>query len=207
MTDHPPQDSPLDSPLGSPLGTALRDRVRDEHPDLDQLVRVATLRGTRIRRVRRAGASLAAVAGVAVVAVAGAQLTGSEASSDSMTPIASDPTAAPTTSPSPTAPSSAATESPVPPKGAPVYVFAPGWRCDDPADEKFGCTNGDQGVGVNWRPAGERNDYLDPGKADVLPGVHTYVSEVHGKWFATVAPVEGTTQASVNEVGAHLVWR
>lgn len=69
MTDHD-RDADL-------LGNALHERVRDERPDLDDLVAGATRAGTRIRRRRRAGASLAAVAGVATIALLGSQLTGS----------------------------------------------------------------------------------------------------------------------------------
>ena len=34
------------------LTTALRDRVRDEHPDVDHLIRVSTLAGTRLLKAQ-----------------------------------------------------------------------------------------------------------------------------------------------------------
>lgn len=39
-----------------------------------------------------------------------------------------------------------------------------------------------------------------------MDDVHTWVSEVHGEFFATVAPVPGATQEQVDQVGAALVW-
>ena len=184
----------------TPFGTALDDRVRDEHPDVDELIRVSASRGTRIRRRRRAVASLAIVAGAAAVALTGSQLTGPGGATGRDPGFVAEPTASPTTpQESPT--------TPVPPPGATVvFVDAPGWQCSEPADEKFICSQGKGSVIVNWRPGDERSFYLDPDKADVLTDVHTYVSDVHGQWFATVAPVPGTTQAQVDEVGAALVW-
>lgn len=91
--------------------------------------------------------------------------------------------------------------------GSPVTVTAPGWTCTPPADEKFGCTRGATTVTVDWRPAREHSAYLDPGKADVLPDVHTFVSDVHGQWFATVAPSPGAGQADVDAIGHALSWR
>lgn len=183
MTDH------------TPLGTALHERVRDELPDFDELVRVSTLSGTRIRRRRRVGAVLAGTAGVAAVVVGIAALQGSDPVAGRQDPIASDPT--------PTTPAPA----PELPRGAaPVSVDAPGWKCNKPMDEKFMCGKGDAWVVVNWRGAADHDAYLKPGKADALDGVHTFVSDVHGEWFATVAPAKGTTQAEVDEVGNGLVW-
>lgn len=180
----------------TPFGTALHERVRDEHPDLERLIRSSAAAGGRIRRRRQAGAALAGVAGVAAVVVGVAALQGSDGTASEQPPVADDPT--PTAAPSPT---------PTPPKGAgPVFVDAPGWDCNRPADEKFMCGKQGAYVVVNWREAAEHDDYLDPGKADALDGVHTFVSDVHGAWFATVAPAKGTTQAEVDEVGAGLVW-
>ncbi|WP_243059945.1 hypothetical protein [Nocardioides sp. SR21] len=186
MTDH-----------DSTLGAALRERVSDEQPDLDELVRLSSRSGARIRRRRRVGAVLAGTAGVAAVVVGVAALQGSDPVAGDQAPIASDPT------PTPPPP----TESPVLPKGAaPVSVDAPGWTCNRPMDEKFMCGKDDAWVVVNWREAADHDAYLDPGKADSLDGVHTFVSGVHGEWFATVAPAKGTTQAEVDEVGNGLVW-
>jgi hypothetical protein len=188
MTDHLPG-----------LDTALRDRVADEHPDLDQLIRVSTRAGTRMRRRRSLAASLGGVAaGVAVAGIVAASLGGSARTTGSEPGLASEPTPTPT----PTASASAIPEL----TGAPVIVLAPGWECSEPADEKFACAKGEALVSVNWRPAAEREAYLDPGTADVLAGVHTFVSKAHGRFFATVAPTPGTTQAQVDEVGLALTW-
>lgn len=205
----------------TPFGTALHDRVRDEHPDLDELVRSSTAVGTRIRRRRQAGLALAAAAGVAVVAVGVAALQGPDRTTSDGVPIADQPTAAAPT---------AALDEPEDPitlaqlqdqleklagmsrhnaealADAPVQVTAEGWRCNEPADEKYMCGKDGAFVVVNWRDAASHDDYLDPGKADTLDGVHTFVSDVHGAWFATVGPAQGTTQAEVDEVGASLVW-
>ena len=60
------------------FGTALHDRVRDEHPDLDQLIRVSTRAGTRLRRRRTpASRSPARRPQRAAVAIVGASLGGS----------------------------------------------------------------------------------------------------------------------------------
>lgn len=183
----------------TPIGLALHDRVRDEHPDLEELVRSSTAAGGRIRRRRQAGAALAGVAGIAVVTTGVAALQGSERPAGEQLPVASEAT---TTAPTPTP-----TQDPDPAGGAaPVSVDAPGWDCTRPRDEKFVCSSDGATVVVNWRPAESHADYQDPDKADSLRGVHTFVSEIHGPWFATVAPALGTTQAEVDEVGARLVW-
>jgi hypothetical protein len=185
------------------LSTALHERVHDEHPDLDGLVRASTRAGGRIRRRRRVGAALAGAAGIAAVAVLVSQL-GSGATTRTEPGSASQPTATPTASamvhstPPPRLDAR-------PPKGdtdAPVRVEAAGWDCDRPMDEKFICTNGRTSVVVNWRAAEEHADYLDPDKA----GDQTFVSEVHGLFFATVAGTPTTARADVQQVGAGLVW-
>jgi hypothetical protein len=194
------------------FGTALHDRVRDEHPDLDELIRISSRRGTRLRRRRRIGGGVAAVVGVAVVAVVGGQLTGPD------TTTGGEPGFA--TQPSPSGPSSAEArrrereldrlarnaQMRANMLRAPVRVYAPGWRCDQPADGRITCTKGGASVAVIWRDRATRPDFLDPAKADVLDDVHTFVSEVHGPFFAVVTPAPGTTQAEVNQVGAGLVW-
>lgn len=189
MNDHDP----------TTFGAALHERVRDEQPDFDELVRVSTRSGTRIRRRRQIGAVLAGTAGVAAVVVGIAALQGSEPVAGEQAPLASEPTPTPTPTPTP-APD-------VPKDVAPVSVDAAGWTCDQPMDEKFTCAKGGALVVVTWRDAAGRPGYLDPEKADVLPDVHTFVSKVHGAVFVTVAPSPGTTQADVDEVGAALVWR
>ncbi|GAB6985888.1 hypothetical protein [Nocardioides pyridinolyticus] len=203
----------------TPFGTALHERVRDEHPDLDRLVRSSTAAGTRLRRRRQAGLALAAAAGVAVVAVGVAALQGPGRTTSDGLPIATQPTSAPVTEPDTaqdrSTPSgreseleklSADASRQAQLLGAPVRVTAEGWECDQPADEKYTCSKVGAFVVVNWRDAASHDDYLDPGKADVLDGVHTFVSDVHGQLFATVAPAQGTTQAEVDEVGASLLW-
>ncbi|SFC79032.1 hypothetical protein SAMN04487968_111108 [Nocardioides terrae] len=77
------------------IGTALRDRVADVHPDLDRLVAASTRAGTRIRRRRTAGVSLASALAVAAVAVVATQIAGGgqTRSVDPSVPIASEPTA------------------------------------------------------------------------------------------------------------------
>ncbi|WP_182526713.1 hypothetical protein [Nocardioides dongkuii] len=203
------------------LGTALHDRVRDERPDLDRLVAGAARAGSRIRRRRRAGASLAAVVGVATVALLGSQLTGGSSGTAGGGPgFAGQPSASTTPTPS-TGPLSLRADLQVRPQDltamenaedgrpqtpVPVRVDAPGWRCGPPADEKLACESGSAVVTVTVRPASNRASYLDPAKADVVPGVPTFVSDVHGRFFATVAPGPGATQAQVDAVGAGLVW-
>lgn len=186
MTDHDP----------TPFGAALHERVRDEQPDFDELVRVSTTTGARIRRRRRAGAALAGVAGITAVVVGVAALQGSDPVAGEQAPIASEPT--------PSAP--APTPEPTPKNAVPVHVEAAGWKCKKPMDEKFMCDKDGAYVVVNWRAAADHDAYLRPGKADTLDGVHTFVSDVHGEWFATVSPAQGTTQAEVDEVGNGLVW-
>ncbi len=85
---------------------------------------------------------------------------------------------------------------------APVHVDSPAWRCDDPADEKFICSQGGASVVVNWRPAAAWDDYQSSAKA----GWETFVSDVHGDFFATVVPGQAATRAQVIEVGEALVW-
>ena len=207
----------------TPFGTALHERVRDEHLDLDRLVRESVSAGTRIRRRRRIGVAVATAAGVVAVATGGALLAGSEGGTTRGEPgFASQPPVA-AASLSTSAASTHAEERAQAREQArremraharavralqtaPVYVDSPDWRCDQPADEKFTCAQGDATVIVNWRPADYRPGFLDPGKADVLDDVHTWVSEAHGGHFATVAPTPGSTQAQVDDVGRSLVW-
>jgi len=180
------------------LSSALHERVADEHPDLDHLVRVSTRTGARLRRRRTAAVCAGAVvASAAVVGIAGS-LAGSGGTPAAGPGVAADPT--------PTPPPPSPTAELVPAQTSPVRLDLPGWRCDDPADEKFSCTKHGAIVTITWRPAADRAAYLDPGKADVLPGVHTFVSRVHGPFFVTVAPAPGTTQEQVDQVGSGLAW-
>lgn len=197
----------------TPFGTALHDRVRDEHPDLDELVRSSTATGLRIRRRRQVGAVVLAAAGVTAVAVGVGALQGPDGTTSDGVPIANQPTSAPPTANvneagelSRLAELSQDTSREDQLMKTPVHVTADGWGCTEPADEKYICTRQGAGVTVSWRPAADHQAYLDPGKADVMDDVHTFVSDVRGRWFATVAPAEGTTQAEVDEVGASLMW-
>ena len=193
---------------GGPLGTALHERLRDEQPDLDRLVRASTLAGTRIRRRRRAGAALAGTAGVAAVVVGVAMLDGSAGAPRGGPGFAGDPPASWASAAGQQQPQPLTREARVHARAlralqdAPVYVDSADWRCDRPADEKFICSHAGASVVVTWRPAAFWADYQDPGKA----GEETFVSEVHGEFFATVAPGASTTRAQVDEVGRALVW-
>ncbi|GAB3194930.1 hypothetical protein GCM10027062_00370 [Nocardioides hungaricus] len=199
----------------TPFGTALHDRVRSEHPDLDELVRSATVAGRRLRRRRQVGAAAAGVAGVAVVALGVGLLSGPDGTTSDGALIATQPTSAPgqTAGPDEQADlrsdlerlSMAAGRQPGA-QDSPIVVTAPGWECDAPADQKFTCSRRGASVVVTWRPAEGRDSYLDPGKAEVAADASTFVSEANGSWFATVAPVQGATQAEVDEVGRSLVW-
>jgi hypothetical protein len=202
MTDHEPIQ----------LSAALRERVRDEDPDLDQLIQVSTRTGARLRRRRTAGISIAGVAaGVTMIGIVGASLGGSGGTTGSEPGFATQPTAvstSPDVLPTLTNMAPSVHDGPTISTGpAPVRVEAAGWECDKPADMKFGCARDGAIVSVTWRPAANHQDYLDPEKADVMPGVHTFVSAVHGRFFVTVMPGLGATQAQVDEVGAGLVWR
>jgi hypothetical protein len=197
------------------LTTALRDRVRDEHPDVDHLIQVSTRTGARLRRRRTVGVAIAGVAAAAVtVGIVGASLGGSGGTPGSEPGFATQPSAAASTStprdvlPTLTNMAPSVHDGPTASAGrAPVRVMVAGWECDEPMDQKFGCTRDGAIVSVNWRPAAYHADYLDPNKADVMPGLHTFVSAVHGRFFVTVAPGTGATQAQVDEVAAGLVWR
>ena len=191
------------------VGTALQERVRDEHVDLEELLRAATRSGTRIRRRRRTAATVGAAAGVAAIALGGALLAGSNGTPRGGPDLASQPTAAPSdpgtraaTSERQTRAARAHARAQRALQDAPVYVDSPDWRCDRPADEKFICSRGGASVVVSWRSAAAWDDYQDPAKA----GPGTYVSDVHGDVFATIAPVQGTAPAQVTEVAGALVW-
>ncbi|CAI9406325.1 hypothetical protein [Nocardioides sp. T2.26MG-1] len=196
------------------LATALHDRVDDEWTDLDELVRVSTRAGTRIRRRRRAGVALAAAGAVAAVAVGVAMIGGSgdpTGASRHDPGLATDPSSAQSTRTDeqlqrPAQEARAHARALRMLERGPVYVDSADWRCDKPLDEKFSCSQGAASVIVNWRSADTWADYQDPDKADVLPHVHTFVSEVHGEFFATVQPAPGSTQAQVDQVGAALIW-
>jgi hypothetical protein len=193
----------------TPLGTALHDRVRDEHPDLDRLIRASVSAGTRLRRRRRAGAALATATGVVTLAIGAAALGGSDSAGDSAR-LEPGPADAPGASGATTidelqrldAADSAEARLRTRGEQAPVRVDSAAWRCDEPLDEKFICTQGRSSVVVVWRPAEYWQGYQDPGKA----GPETFVSDVHGRFFATVDAGLDTTHAQVVEVGQALVW-
>lgn len=201
------------TPEDTVLSSALRERVQHEDPDLDQLIRVSTGAGTRMRRRRTLGMSAAGVAaGVAVIGIVGASLGGSGGTADTEPGFATQPTAAPSPSTPPDVVGNLSDmdrsrADQLRDQRSPVRVAAAGWRCDKPADMKFRCERDGAIISVNWRPAADHQDYLDPGKADVMPGARTFVSEIHGRFFVTVAPGPGAAQAQVDEVAAGLVWR
>ncbi len=193
----------MDDPM--PFGTALHDRVRDEHPDLDHLVRAATRSGTRIRRRRHAIATAVTASGVAAVAIGVAMLGGSDLRSGGEPDVAVQPPASashPVDQPPRTRAERAHARALRALQDAPVYVDSPDWRCDQPLDEKFICTHGAASVVVVWRPAETWADYQDPAKA----GPETFISDVHGQFFATVNAGPDTTRAQVVEVGEALIW-
>ncbi|MWM67936.1 hypothetical protein, partial [Escherichia coli] len=78
------------------------------------------------------------------------------------------------------------------PQDLPVTFEAPGWGCDDPADDKFICAKGAASVLVVVRAATSHDAYLhDPDKA--VPG--GYVSDVHDGVFATLEVSGGAETA------------
>ena len=136
------------------FSSALDERVRDEDPDLDHLIRVSTRAGTRLRRRRTVGISVAAVAaGVAVVGIVGSTLGGAGGTSDSEPGVASEPTVTAST------PADPVTPPPTLPKGQdlPVHVdpALTGWEIGMAADEKFPASKGDYFLSVNVRPLSE----------------------------------------------------
>lgn len=163
----------------SPLSTALHERVRDEDPDLDQLIRVSTRTGTRLRRRRTIGISLAgAAAGVAVIGIVGAALGGAGGTTGSEPGVASEPTAA--------ASSAVSTPTYSIPTGQdlPVHVdpALTGWEFGTAGDDKFPATKGDYFVSVNVRSMDEYDDWSggDPDRPD------NGVVHVGDNYFVTV---------------------
>ncbi|HEY3527806.1 MAG TPA: hypothetical protein VGK78_01560 [Nocardioides sp.] len=90
------------------------------------------------------------------------------------------------------------------PEQLPVSLAAPGWTCHPPGDAKFTCTDGTASVVVTVRPAHEHDAYLhDPDKASP----DQYVSDVHGKVFATLERVANAQGISVDDLGHQLAWK
>lgn len=93
---------------------------------------------------------------------------------------------------------------PTSPEQLPVFLAAPSWTCTTPGDDKFTCTNGTASIVVTVRPANEHHAYLhDPDKASP----DQYVSDVHGKVFATLERPPAEHRVSVEDLGQQLVWR
>jgi hypothetical protein len=139
------------------------------------------------------GATAFGALSVAGVAVLASQLPGHAGASPTppVLGFASQPT---------TAPPSSAKHHAVTAEQLPVHVSLPGWKCADPADEKFLCTHAGTSVQVTVRPASLHGDYLsDPDKA--APG--QYVSDVHGDVFATV---NGPSAQAVDTIASALTW-
>ncbi|MBZ5733861.1 hypothetical protein K8Z61_05080 [Nocardioides sp. TRM66260-LWL] len=126
----------------------------------------------------------------------------SSASASATAPPSSTASGLPAGTPPPTRPSPSVTPSSTTPAGeaSPVSVRRAGWTCDPAADEKFICGDGADGVVVTWRPAAEHDEYAGTDK-----GSGSYVSAVHGRWFATVSTIRGDP-ASADLIGRSLVW-
>jgi hypothetical protein len=195
---------------------ALRERVRDEEPDLDQLIQVSTRTGTRLRRRRTAGISIAGVAaGIAVIGIVGASLGGSGGSAGSEPGFATQPTATASATPPDVLPTLAdmdrsradeLRELTLPlnnmdqPRAQqlPVHVTPSlkGWAIGTPADEKFPASKGDYYLGVVVRPM---SDYAawsggDPDRPA------SQVAHVGENYFVTVQPNPDVPSAVVAEL-------
>ena len=191
----------------SQLSAALRERVRDEDPDLDQLIQVSTRTGTRLRRRRSVGISVAGVAaGVAVIGIVGASLGGSGGTPGSGPGMAAEPTAT-ASSAAPQVPEDVV--SPTRGQVLPVRVARSltGWEIGPAADDKFPATKGDHFLGVNVRPMDQYAAWSG-GDAD-RPA--SQVVHVGANYFVTVQAGQGVPQRVVDELVAALryqpAWR
>jgi hypothetical protein len=189
------------------FSAALRERVRDEDPDLDQLIQVSTRTGTRMRRRRTLGMSVASVAaGVAVVGIVGASLGGSGGTPGTEPGVAAEPTAT-ASSVAPKVPKDV-----VPPTRGqilPVRVARSltGWEIGPAADDKFAATKGHYFLGVTARPMDQYAEW-SAGDAD-RPA--SQVVHVGANYFVTVQPGQGVPQGVIDELVAALryqpAWR
>jgi hypothetical protein len=175
---------------------ALRERVRDEDPDLDQLIQVSTRTGTRMRRRRTLGMSVAGVAaGVAVVGIIGASLGGSGSTPGTEPGVAADPT--PTVSSvAPKVP-----EDVVPPTSGqvlPVRVARSlkGWEIGIAADDKFPVNKGKYALSVNVRRMSEYAAWSggDPDRPS------SQVVHVGDNYFVTLQPGQSVPPAVIAEL-------
>ncbi|KQW43090.1 hypothetical protein ASC77_22660 [Nocardioides sp. Root1257] len=166
------------------LGTALRDRVRDEDPDLDQLIRVSTRTGTRMRRRRTAAAGLGCVvAGVAVVGILGSSLGGSDDTTGTDPGVATQPTpTASATPPPPDVVQPTAQRLPV----TVVLGALPDWEVGTAADDKFPVSKGDSFLTVVTRPMSE----YDSWSGDDPDHPSDQVVHVGANYFVTVQPAD-----------------
>jgi len=240
MTDHD-HESNHDRDL---MTRVLRERLVHEPPDLDRLTAGAMRVGARMRRRRRAAVALSTVAVVGVVAAGYAGFGGrsAEPHQASDLPLAAAESGSPTVSPSPTAePCSAEAGSvqvrvtggpsgsierqdaegcPLPPEAAPVSLDGEQFRCDEAADEKFGCLAIDSKAvfTVTWRAASGHDDYLSPGKTGrtvttiamlggegIVKDDGTIVGPVHDGIFVTVSTDPAHLQEAQVLAGA-LAW-
>jgi hypothetical protein len=186
MTDHDP----------TLLSAALRERVRDEDPDLDQLIQVSTRTGTRLRRRRTAGISIAGVAaGVTMIGIVGASLGGSGGTAGTEPGVAADPT--------PTASSVApkVPEDVVPPTRGQVLPVRTarsltGWEIGLAGDDKFPATKGDYFLGVSVRPMDQYAAWSggDPDHPS------NQIVHVGANYFVTVQPNPDVPQAVRDEL-------
>ncbi len=228
---------------------ALQERLAAEHPDLDRLTAGAVRVGTRLRRRRRAAVALSAVAVAGIVAAgyvglgggAGAPRPASGVNVAAADSASGSPTVSPTVSPSgtpdPCGPEAGSVDvrvlessgtverqdaegCPQPPEVAPVSLDGDAFRCDEAADEKFGCLAvGSQAVfTVTWRAAAGHDDYLDPGKTGrtvttiamlggegVAKDDGTIVGPVHDGIFVTVSGDPADLEQA-QALAAALLW-
>lgn len=184
------------------LADTLHRGAADVQTPFDTIASGSMAAGRRIKRRRAAAVVLGSVACVAAVSAGVVGLTHLAPSGTASDPgFASGPSGpAETTSSAPTD----TTGTPTPAADAvPVHLMMAGWTCEEfPQDQKSWCTGPDGVNGsLNWRPATESDAWHggDPDKTDL------YVSDVHGRWFATIGLTENDKQLA-HELGAHLVW-
>ncbi|MFT4289254.1 hypothetical protein [Nocardioides sp.] len=214
------------------LGPALRDRVGEVHPDLDRLAAVSLRAGTRLRRRRTFGVSLAAAAGVAVVAGVVWQLAPGQPEAVDIG-YAAQPSASSTPTPEqleqlvpleclvsddataispPIAESSPVatyqchpliTTPPAPQELPVTHDDLPGWTFGTPGDDKFPASKGDYQLSVNVRPLSELSAWSG---AD---GDRPSSQVVHqGKnYFVTVQPGPDVPRSVVDELVAGLHFK
>jgi hypothetical protein len=178
------------------MSAALRERMQHEDPDLDQLIQVSTRTGTRLRRRRTVGISVAGVAaGVTMIGIVGASLGGSGGTPGTEPGVAAEPT--------PTA-SSVAPKVPAdvvaPTSGQVLPVrIAPslkGWEIGIAADDKFPVNKGKYALSVNVRRMSEYASWSggDPDRPS------SQVVHVGDNYFVTLQPGQSVPPAVIAEL-------